>query len=65
VALDVADEGAVQGLFASLDHVDHVAMLAGSAPMARSPRSTPRASRDPSTAAFGAPSTSAGTRRRR
>jgi NAD(P)-dependent dehydrogenase (short-subunit alcohol dehydrogenase family) len=29
VALDVADEGAVQDLFASFDHVDHVAMLAG------------------------------------
>ncbi len=29
VALDVADEGAVQHLFASFDHVDHVAMLAG------------------------------------
>ena len=28
-ALDVADEGAVRGLFDSLDHVDHVAMLAG------------------------------------
>jgi NAD(P)-dependent dehydrogenase (short-subunit alcohol dehydrogenase family) len=29
VAVDVADEGAVQDLFASLDHVDHVANLAG------------------------------------
>ena len=29
VALDVGDEGAVQDLFASFDHVDHVAMLAG------------------------------------
>jgi len=29
VALDVADEGAVKDLFASFDHVDHVAMLAG------------------------------------
>jgi NAD(P)-dependent dehydrogenase (short-subunit alcohol dehydrogenase family) len=29
VALDVADEGAVRDLFASMDHVDHVAMLAG------------------------------------
>ena len=28
-ALDVADEGAVQDLFGSFDHVDHVAMLAG------------------------------------
>ena len=31
VALDVADEGAVQDLFASFDHVDHVAMLAADA----------------------------------
>jgi NAD(P)-dependent dehydrogenase (short-subunit alcohol dehydrogenase family) len=30
VAFDVADETAVQDLFASLDHVDHVALLAGS-----------------------------------
>lgn len=30
VALDVADERAVQDLFESFDHVDHVAMLAGS-----------------------------------
>lgn len=30
VALDVADERAVQDLFASFDHVDHVATLAGS-----------------------------------
>ena len=29
VNLDVADEAAVEGLFASFDHVDHVAMLAG------------------------------------
>jgi NAD(P)-dependent dehydrogenase (short-subunit alcohol dehydrogenase family) len=29
VALDVADEAAVHDLFASFDHVDHVAMLAG------------------------------------
>jgi NAD(P)-dependent dehydrogenase (short-subunit alcohol dehydrogenase family) len=29
VALDVADEGAVRDLLASFDHVDHVAMLAG------------------------------------
>ncbi len=29
VALDVADEAAVRDLFASFDHVDHVAMLAG------------------------------------
>jgi len=29
VALDVADEQAVTELFASIDHVDHVAMLAG------------------------------------
>lgn len=29
VALDVADEVAVRDLFASFDHVDHVAMLAG------------------------------------
>ena len=29
MALDVADESAVEELFASLDHVDHVAMLAG------------------------------------
>jgi NAD(P)-dependent dehydrogenase (short-subunit alcohol dehydrogenase family) len=29
MALDVADEGAVQRLFAAYDHVDHVAMLAG------------------------------------
>jgi len=30
VTLDVADEGAVRGLFDSFDHVDHVATLAGS-----------------------------------
>ena len=30
VAFDVADERAVEDLFASLDHVDHVALLAGS-----------------------------------
>jgi NAD(P)-dependent dehydrogenase (short-subunit alcohol dehydrogenase family) len=29
VALDVANEGAVRDLFASFDHLDHVAMLAG------------------------------------
>jgi NAD(P)-dependent dehydrogenase (short-subunit alcohol dehydrogenase family) len=29
VALDVADEAAVRDLFAGMDHVDHVAMLAG------------------------------------
>jgi NAD(P)-dependent dehydrogenase (short-subunit alcohol dehydrogenase family) len=29
VALDVADEDAVRGLFASFDRIDHVAMLAG------------------------------------
>jgi NAD(P)-dependent dehydrogenase (short-subunit alcohol dehydrogenase family) len=29
VALDVADEGAVRDLFGSFDHVDHVALLAG------------------------------------
>jgi NAD(P)-dependent dehydrogenase (short-subunit alcohol dehydrogenase family) len=29
VALDVGDEGAVRDLFASFDHIDHVAMLAG------------------------------------
>jgi NAD(P)-dependent dehydrogenase (short-subunit alcohol dehydrogenase family) len=29
MALDVADEAAVQALFGSFDHVDHVAMLAG------------------------------------
>jgi NAD(P)-dependent dehydrogenase (short-subunit alcohol dehydrogenase family) len=29
MTLDVADEGAVQDLFGSFDHVDHVAMLAG------------------------------------
>jgi NAD(P)-dependent dehydrogenase (short-subunit alcohol dehydrogenase family) len=29
VALDVADERAVQDLFASFDHIDHVAVLAG------------------------------------
>jgi NAD(P)-dependent dehydrogenase (short-subunit alcohol dehydrogenase family) len=30
VAFDVADEAAVEELFASMDHVDHVALLAGS-----------------------------------
>jgi NAD(P)-dependent dehydrogenase (short-subunit alcohol dehydrogenase family) len=30
VAFDVADEAAVEDLFASFDHVDHVALLAGS-----------------------------------
>jgi NAD(P)-dependent dehydrogenase (short-subunit alcohol dehydrogenase family) len=29
VALDIADEGAVAALFADVDHVDHVAILAG------------------------------------